>query len=127
MSSQTSSPTILANGFSHIGTAKSRYYEDRLKFGTVTTKGGLAFTLGIVADGIGGENAGERAATFGDEVKDDVVLLEFRVGNVVDERNRFLDLVVEPSGKLVVCRLRHRRHFLEGFLPPAIVIDLKVR
>ncbi len=64
MNSTSTSSTVLVNGYSHIGKAKGRYYEDRIKFGLVTTSSGLLYTLGIVADGIGGENAGERAATI---------------------------------------------------------------
>jgi len=58
-------PTVKVKGSSHFGTAKSRYYEDRIKVeAQVFTRGGLSFALGVVADGIGGENAGERAATL---------------------------------------------------------------
>ena len=59
------STAILAKGYSHIGKAEGRYYEDRIKVEKqISTKGGLSFALGIVADGIGGENAGERAAAL---------------------------------------------------------------
>ena len=55
-------PSILVKGLSQNSPTKGRYYEDRIKFGQVTTRSGLTIALGIVADGIGGENAGERAA-----------------------------------------------------------------
>jgi serine/threonine protein phosphatase PrpC len=48
---------------SHIGASPRRVLlEDRCQAETLTTAGGLEMTLGVVADGIGGENAGERAA-----------------------------------------------------------------
>lgn len=48
---------------SHIGASiKRTLLEDRCRAETITTAGGLEMTLGVVADGIGGENAGERAA-----------------------------------------------------------------
>lgn len=47
----------------HIGASPKRtLLEDRVRAGTITTASGLVLTLGVVADGIGGENAGERAA-----------------------------------------------------------------
>lgn len=62
-SSTTALP--LVHGYSHFGMAKNRYYEDRLRVEQrILTKGGLSFTLGMVADGIGGQNAGERAAAL---------------------------------------------------------------
>ena len=45
-----------------IGASKTRSYEDRSFFGYVKTKGGLGFTLAIVADGVGGGSLGQRAA-----------------------------------------------------------------
>ena len=47
---------------SNFGKSDRRFYEDRLKSGRVTTAAGLVLDLAVVADGIGGENAGERAA-----------------------------------------------------------------
>lgn len=48
---------------SHIGASPRRVLlEDRCQAETLSTAGGLEMTLGVVADGIGGENAGERAA-----------------------------------------------------------------
>ena len=48
---------------SHIGaSAKRTLLEDRCRVEAITTAGGIEMTLGVVADGIGGENAGERAA-----------------------------------------------------------------
>lgn len=56
---------------SNFGKSDRRFYEDRLKSGRVTTQGGLELDLAVVADGIGGENAGERAAEMTiDEVFD---------------------------------------------------------
>jgi protein phosphatase len=47
----------------HIGaSARRTLLEDRARAELVTTAGGLQLALGVVADGIGGENAGERAA-----------------------------------------------------------------
>jgi serine/threonine protein phosphatase PrpC len=43
---------------------KRRLQEDACFAGTVSTSGGLTVTLGIVADGIGGEASGERASTL---------------------------------------------------------------
>ncbi|HLF81468.1 MAG TPA: PP2C family protein-serine/threonine phosphatase, partial [Anaerolineales bacterium] len=48
---------------SHIGASPRRtLLEDRARAELITTAGGLQMVLGVVADGIGGENAGERAA-----------------------------------------------------------------
>ena len=48
---------------SHIGASTKRtLLEDRCRVEKITTAGGLEMTVGVVADGIGGENAGERAA-----------------------------------------------------------------
>lgn len=49
-------------GYGRIGMAKSRSYEDRHFFGTIKTKSELRLTVGMVADGVGGGNFGERAA-----------------------------------------------------------------
>jgi protein phosphatase len=57
-------PSIRMSGHSEIGRAKTRYMEDRIKYDHIVTRGGLNLALAIVADGIGGENAGERAATM---------------------------------------------------------------
>lgn len=47
----------------HIGASPSRtLLEDRARAEQISTAGGLTLALAIVADGIGGENAGERAA-----------------------------------------------------------------
>lgn len=48
---------------SHIGASPQReLLEDRARAERIQTGSGIPITLGIVADGIGGENAGERAA-----------------------------------------------------------------
>lgn len=48
---------------SHIGTSPRRMLlEDRSSAEIIQTAGGLTLTLGIVSDGVGGANAGERAA-----------------------------------------------------------------
>ena len=48
---------------SHIGASPRRtLLEDRARAELIATAGGLQIALGVVADGIGGENAGERAA-----------------------------------------------------------------
>jgi serine/threonine protein phosphatase PrpC len=48
---------------SHIGASpKRKLLEDRSRAVKIQTAGGLSMTLGIVSDGVGGENAGERAA-----------------------------------------------------------------
>ena len=57
---------------------------------------------------------GERADPLGDEVQDDVVLLELGVRDVVDERDRLRDLVVQPARELVVGRLGHRDDLLRA-------------
>ena len=46
--------------------------------------------------------AGKSADAFGNEVQDDVCLLEIRVGFVEDERRRLFDLEVEGHRQLVV-------------------------
>jgi protein phosphatase len=54
---------ILTAAVSHIGASpKRRLLEDRSRAGVIRTAGGVTMALGVVADGIGGENAGERAA-----------------------------------------------------------------
>lgn len=54
---------ILTAAVSNIGASTRRtVLEDRSRTGHLRTAGGLDVTLGVVADGIGGENAGERAA-----------------------------------------------------------------
>ena len=57
--------------------------------------------------------AGEGADALGDEVEDDVVLLERRMGGVVDQRDRVLDLEVELPRELVVGALGEGDHLLE--------------
>ena len=47
---------------SNFGKSDRRFYEDRLRSGRISTASGLTLDLAVVADGIGGENAGERAA-----------------------------------------------------------------
>ncbi len=54
--------------FSHIGTSKTRSYEDRGYFGSFITNGGLDLTIAIVSDGVGGGNLGQRAAELTVEV-----------------------------------------------------------
>ena len=54
---------IRSAALSHIGASPRRtLLEDRSQEGRIRTAGGLVMMLGAVADGIGGENAGERAA-----------------------------------------------------------------
>ncbi len=62
MARSPASEVRLAAG-SHIGASPTRtLLEDRAKAETIRTAGGLVLSVGIIADGIGGENAGERAA-----------------------------------------------------------------
>ncbi len=60
MTDNSSSPYISQD--SDIGRASSRFYEDRCDVKQIRTRSGLFLTVGVVADGIGGESAGERAA-----------------------------------------------------------------
>jgi serine/threonine protein phosphatase PrpC len=54
---------ILFASLSHIGASPRRtLLEDRSGAEKIQTAGGLTLTLGIVSDGVGGANAGERAA-----------------------------------------------------------------
>ena len=54
---------VLSAAASHIGaSAKRSLLEDRSRAETIRTAGGQLVSLAVVADGIGGENAGERAA-----------------------------------------------------------------
>ncbi|MFX0145164.1 MAG: PP2C family protein-serine/threonine phosphatase, partial [Candidatus Hodarchaeota archaeon] len=63
LNSHGSKREIQHASFSHIGASPRRVLlEDRCQAETFTTGAGLEMTLGVVADGIGGENAGERAA-----------------------------------------------------------------
>jgi serine/threonine protein phosphatase PrpC len=62
-SATQASPEVAAATVSHIGASPRRtLLEDRGRAGVVRRPDGLTFTLGVVADGIGGANAGERAA-----------------------------------------------------------------
>lgn len=61
MMEKTSFP-ILVSQDSDVGRSEKRFYEDRLRVENIVTKSGLRITLAVVSDGIGGENAGERAA-----------------------------------------------------------------
>jgi serine/threonine protein phosphatase PrpC len=61
MMEKTSFP-ILVSQDSDVGRSEKRFYEDRLRVENIVTKSGLQITLAVVSDGIGGENAGERAA-----------------------------------------------------------------
>ncbi|MCH7610710.1 MAG: protein phosphatase 2C domain-containing protein [Chloroflexi bacterium] len=48
---------------SHIGASPTRtLLEDRARAERIRTAGGMVLSVGVIADGIGGENAGERAA-----------------------------------------------------------------
>jgi serine/threonine protein phosphatase PrpC len=59
----TPTDEVLYASLSHIGASPRRtLLEDRSSAVKIQTAGGLLLTLGIVADGVGGENAGERAA-----------------------------------------------------------------
>jgi serine/threonine protein phosphatase PrpC len=54
---------VLYASLSHIGASPKRtLLEDRSRAVKIQTAGGLSMTIGIVSDGVGGENAGERAA-----------------------------------------------------------------
>ncbi|NIM94878.1 MAG: SpoIIE family protein phosphatase [Anaerolineales bacterium] len=54
---------VRSAALSHIGASPNRtLLEDRARVGQINTAGGTSMTLGVVADGVGGENAGERAA-----------------------------------------------------------------
>lgn len=55
-------------------------YEDRVDAQNITTAAGLALVVGVVADGVGGENKGERAA----QVAKDAVLAYIRRGQEED-------------------------------------------
>ena len=46
----------------HFDTGTRELYEDRVRSGTITRKNGDELSYAIVADGVGGENRGERAA-----------------------------------------------------------------
>ncbi|MEW6566697.1 MAG: protein phosphatase 2C domain-containing protein [Chloroflexota bacterium] len=62
-STAAQSGEVLTAALSNIGASPRRtLLEDRSRAGVIHTAGGLEIALGIVADGIGGENAGERAA-----------------------------------------------------------------
>jgi len=61
MMEKTSFPVLVSQD-SDVGRSEKRFYEDRLRVENIVTKSGLRITLAVVSDGIGGENAGERAA-----------------------------------------------------------------
>ena len=65
MAQETQSEIRLA-AKAHIGASPTRtLLEDRARSETIRTAAGMFLSIGIVADGIGGENAGERAAEIG--------------------------------------------------------------
>ena len=70
---------------------------------------------------------GEGADAFGDEVELDVVLLEFGMRCVIDDRHALRDLVVQPARQLVVRGFRHRDDLLEGLALARVVEDVEVR
>ncbi len=51
----------IINGF-HYDIGGREVYEDRVNVQTITTPGGLNLLVAVVADGVGGENKGERAS-----------------------------------------------------------------
>lgn len=53
---------ILISQDSDVGKYERRFYEDRLAVKNIVTRSGMHMTLAVISDGIGGENAGERAA-----------------------------------------------------------------
>ena len=58
-----SSRQVRSAAASHIGASSKRnLLEDRSRAETIRTAGGQLLSLAVIADGIGGENAGERAA-----------------------------------------------------------------
>ena len=62
MASAAQSDIRLAAG-AHIGASPTRtLLEDRARAETIRTASGMVLSVGVIADGIGGENAGERAA-----------------------------------------------------------------
>ncbi len=69
---------------------------------------------------------GEGADALGDEVEDDVVLLERRVGLVEDQRRRLLDLVVELLRQVVVGALGERHHLLQQVRLLLVVVDVEM-
>ena len=71
--------------------------------------------------------AGEGADALGDEVEDDVVLLERRVGGEIDQRDRVLDLEIEETRDVVVVALGEGDHLLQRRLLLRVVIDVEVR
>ena len=54
-------PKLIADSHYDIGGYRD-VYEDRVGTRHMTTAGGLKLTIGVVCDGVGGENKGERAA-----------------------------------------------------------------
>ncbi|MEE9217009.1 MAG: protein phosphatase 2C domain-containing protein [Anaerolineales bacterium] len=62
MAKSAESQIRLAAG-AHIGASPTRtLLEDRARAETIRTASGIVLSVGVIADGIGGENAGERAA-----------------------------------------------------------------
>jgi len=59
---ENNNATVIFSHDSDVGRSEKRFYEDRLRVESIITKSGLQMTLAVISDGIGGENAGERAA-----------------------------------------------------------------
>ena len=69
----------------------------------------------------------EGAHPFRDEVQDDVVLLEGRVGGIENQRRRFLDLEVEGPGQLIVGALGEGDDLLQQVRFRLVVVDVEMR
>ena len=69
---------------------------------------------------------GEGRHPFRDEVREQVGLLELRVGLVEDDRDRARDLVLELARDLLVAALQVRRQPAQVLLELGVVVDLEV-
>lgn len=91
----------------HIGASKMRSYEDRSFYGILNTKGGLEFTVAIVADGVGGGSLGQRAA----ELTINVVVNKIRNSTRIDEEiPQILGEAVGAANKEVYRESKDEQH-----------------
>lgn len=90
---------------SSFGKSDRRFYEDRLMSGRVITAAGLTLDLAVLADGIGGENAGERAAEITIQT-----VFEFAKSSTQKDVPSILQTALELANARVYLEAQSERH-----------------
>ncbi|MBP9589264.1 MAG: protein phosphatase 2C domain-containing protein [Bacteroidales bacterium] len=88
--------TVILSHDSDVGRSEKRFYEDRLRVENIITKSDLRMTLAVVSDGIGGENAGERAAQ-----KTVDIIFEYCLGSTSTDIPQMLEAAIVQANKEV--------------------------